>query len=115
MGRAAGDAGVRQVGAAGLEFHPFEVEPERIGRDLSKRSPGALAHVVGAGLHHAGAIAADHRARLGLEHQRRKCRGADPPTDQQAGLVAQLSWRKQPSRPAEPFGSLRVAFAQRFG
>ena len=57
MGRAAGNAGVRQVGGAGLELDLVEVEPQPVGRDLGERGPGALAHVVGADLHHAGAVA----------------------------------------------------------
>ena len=65
-------------------------------------------------LHHAAAVAADDRARFGLEHQRRKCRGAHAPTDQQAGLVAHLPRRERAFRPAEALGALRVAFAQRF-
>ena len=90
------------------------VEPETVGRDLRERGPGALAHVVGAGLHHARAVAAQHRARLGLEHQRRKGRGAHAPADQHAGLVAHLPRRQRALRPAEAFGALRVAFAQAF-
>ena len=61
----------------------------------------------------AGAVAAQHRARLGLEHQRRKCRRAHAPADEQAGLVAHLSRLERALRPAEALGALRIAFAQR--
>jgi hypothetical protein len=80
-----------------LEFHLVQFEPEPVGGNLGERGPGALAHVVGSGFHQAGSVASQHRPRLGLKHQRRKCRSADSPTDQQAGLVAQLSWRKRAS------------------
>ena len=64
MGRAAGDAGIGKVGGAGPELDLLDVEPEAVGRDLGERGPGALAHVVRADLHHAGAVAAQHGARL---------------------------------------------------
>ena len=88
------------------------IEPEPVGRDLGERGPGALAHVVGPGLHDAGAVIPDHRAGLRLEHQRRKGRRAHAPADQQAGLVAHLPRRERAPRPAKALGALRVAFAQ---
>ncbi len=115
MGRAAGDAGIRQVRGAGLELDPVEVQSQSVGRDLGERGPGALPHVVGADLHHAGAVALDHRARRGLKHQRRKRRGAHAPADQETGIVAHLARREGSLRPTKTLGASRVAFPQGLG
>jgi len=114
VGRAAGDAAIGQIGRAGFEFQLRHVEAERVGGDLRQRGPCALAHVMGADLHGAGTVAADHRARLGLEHQRGERRRADAPADQQAGIVTRRSRLQRPLRPAEALGAARVAFAQAF-
>ena len=100
MGRAAGNAGIRQVRGAGPELDSVEVEPQSIGGDLGERGPGALPHVVGADLHHAGAVAlASPRAprpgtsapetspcrcpsRPGSRPRRASCRGASGRFDQ---------------------------------
>ena len=91
-----------------------DVEPEPVGGDLGERGPGALAHVVRAGLHHAGAVAADAP------------RGPPPGTSapgtspcpcpsrragrrRRASAGARAAGRDQPKRSA-PCG---VAFAQR--
>ena len=113
MGRAAGDAGIRQVRRAGPELDLLDVEPKRIGRDLRERGPGALAHVVRADLHDAAAVAAQHRARLGLEHQRRERSRCPRPSRPAARLVAHLPRRERRRCPAEALGALRVALAQR--
>ncbi len=115
MGRAARDAGVGQVGRAGFEFDLLDVEAERVGGDLGERGPRALAHVVGADLHRAAAVAPQHRTRLGLKHQRREGRGAHAPADQHAGVVAHRPRLKRALRPAEALGAVRIAFAQRLG
>ncbi len=112
---AAGDAGIRQVGCSGLELDLVEIEAETVGGDLRERGPGALAHVMRAGLHHAGAVGLDHRARLGREHQRGKRRGAHAPADQEAVIVTHAARQKRPLRPAEALGALCVAFAQGLG
>ncbi len=98
---------------AGPELDLVDVEPEAIRRDLSQRGPGALAHVMRAGFHDAAAVVAQHRSGLALEHQRRKCRRAHAPADQQSIAIAHLPWRQRATLPAETLGALRVAFAQR--
>ena len=113
MGRAAGDAGIRKVGSAGSEVDLVDVESEAVGCDLSERGPGALAHVVRADLHDAAAVLTQHRFGLGLEHERRKCRRADAPADQQSVTVTHLPGRERAALPAETLGALRVAVAQR--
>ncbi len=95
MGRAAGDAGVRQIRRTRPELHLLEFEAEPVGRNLRKRGPGALTHVVRSRFHQAGSVAAHDRARFGLEHQRREGRGAYPPADEEARLVTQLSRRER--------------------
>ncbi|GCC46875.1 hypothetical protein chiPu_0030808, partial [Chiloscyllium punctatum] len=115
MPRTTGNAGVRQIGAAGAERQLVEIETERVGRDLRQRGPGALPHVVRTGLHHALAVGTDHRARIALEHDGRERRGADSPADQEAVLVAHLARLQRTSRPAETLGRPGVALAQRLG
>jgi hypothetical protein len=83
VGRASGDAGVRQIRGARSEFDLFRFEPESVRGNLGERGPCTLAHVVRAGFHQAGAVASNHRTRLALEHQRRKCCRAHAPADQQ--------------------------------
>ena len=60
---------------------------------------------------------AEHRAGLGLEHQRRKGRGAHAPADQQPGLVAHLPRRQRPAAPSRsarrPGRSIRAAPSRR--
>ena len=112
VGRAAGDAGIRQIGGARHELELLEVEAEPIGGDLGERGPGALPHVVRPRLHQAGAVAAQHRPSFGLEHQRREGRGAQAPADEHPRLVAHLPGRERTARPAEALGALGVAFAQ---
>ena len=75
----------------------FGVQPQPVGCNLGKRGPGTLTHVVGSRLHQAGPVASHHRTSLALEHQRRKSRGADSPTDKQARLVTRLSWCERAS------------------
>ena len=84
VGRAAGDAAIRQVRRAGPELDLVDVEPKPIRRDLRQRGPGALPHVVRPDLHDAAAVAPQHRLGLGLEHERGKRRRAHAPADEQA-------------------------------
>jgi len=112
VGRAARDTGIRKVGGPGSELDLVDVEPEAIRRDLSQCGPGALAHVVRPDLHDAAAILTQHRFGLGLEHQRGKRRRAHAPSHEQSVVVTHLPGCERPARPAEPLGSLRVAFAQ---
>ena len=96
-----------------LKLDLVDIEPEAIRRDLSQRGPGALAHVVRADLHDAAAVLTQHRFGLGLEHERRKCRRADAPADQQSVTVTHLPRCERTALPAETLGALRVAVAQR--
>ena len=75
-----------------LNSSSFDVEPQPVGCNLGERGPGALTHVVGPRFHQAGPVASHNRPRFGLEHQRRKCRGAHSPADEAASLVPHLSW-----------------------
>ena len=112
--RAAGNAGIGQIGCARTKLELIEIEAEPVGRDLCQRRPCALAHIMRADLHDAAAIAAQHRLGLRRKHVRRKCRGAHAPADKQAVTIAHLPRRKRPTLPAEPLGALPVAFAQGF-
>ena len=67
---------------------------------------------MGPGLHQAGAVASHDRTRLGLEHNRRKRRGAYSPTDKEPSLVTHLSCCERTLRPAKALGTSRVALAQ---
>ena len=115
VGRAAGDAAIRQVRRAGPELDLVDVEPKPIRRDLRQRGPGALPHVVSPDLHDAAAVAAQHRLGLGLEHERGKRRRAHAPADEQAVIIAHLPGCERTALPAELPGALRVALAQRLG
>jgi hypothetical protein len=70
MARPAGDARIGQGGVARAEFQHFDIQAEAVGSDPRERRPGPLAHVVRAGLHHAGAVTPQHGVGLGLEHVR---------------------------------------------
>ena len=86
--------------------------PRLSAAELRERGPGALAHVSCARFDQAGAVAAQHRARLGLEHDGRESRSADAPADEKAGIVAHLSRLEGAVGPAEAPRTFRIAFAQ---
>jgi hypothetical protein len=115
VGGAAGDAGVRQVGAAGPELQPLELETEAVHGDLRERSPGALAHVLSTELEGAGPVTPQDGSGLALEHDGWEGRGAETPTDQQPVFVAHLPRRQGAPCPAKARRTLRVALAQRLG
>ncbi|MGY4509252.1 hypothetical protein ACVIN2_002706 [Bradyrhizobium sp. USDA 3650] len=104
-----------EVGRPGLELDPVDIKPEFVGRNLRKRRPGALPHVMRADFHGTGAVAAKHGTRFGLEHQCREGRGTHAPADQKTIVVAHLPRLERSLRPAEARGALLVAGAQRLG
>jgi hypothetical protein len=112
VGRAAGNATIRQVRRAGPELDLVDVEPKPIRRDLRQRGPGALPHVMSPDLHDAAAVAPQHRLGLGLKHERGKRRRAHAPADEQAVIIAHLPGCERTALPAELPGALRVALAQ---
>ena len=102
VARAAGDAAVGQVRDAGAELDLSMIEPERrrprSGQARSRRPGPCRRAAVSTS---AGAVGAQHGARLGLEHRRREERGAHAPADEEAGLVAHLP-RLRAAGPAQP-------------
>src|SRR6476661_3975180 len=115
MSRPASDPRIGKVGGPGFELDLVYVEPEAVRRDLSQCGPGALTHVVRADLHDAAAVSTQHGSGLGMEHERRKCRRADAPADEQSVRVAHLPGCERAPFPAETIGALPIAVAQRLG
>src|SRR5579864_2897066 len=109
MRRIAGDTGFRKVRGSGSELDAIDIESETIRGDLIQRSASALAHLVRPDLHDAAAVLTQHRVGMAFEHQRRKCRRADAPADQQSITVAYLPRRERAARPAQTSGALPVA------
>src|SRR4029077_15919254 len=83
VGGSAGNARIRQIGAAGPEFELLELEAEAVRGDLRPRSPGALAHVLRTKLDEASPVAPQDGPGLALEHDRREARSAEAPPDQE--------------------------------
>src|SRR5262249_37221298 len=105
MGRAASDAGIRQIRCSGSELDALEIQSETAGCDLRQRRPGPLSHVVRTRLHDAASVRAHHRTRGGLEHQGRECSRTHAPANQETSVIAHLPRRGWTSSPAEAFAA----------